>query len=403
MTSNQNKVLLFLGSGISYDSDMPSVDELTDLTFNIKHDELKDFHPLARITIDGSETIKSTQQFLSHIREYAVSQGLENINYEDLYSLCEKITQYQYSPRKDPTMRALVDFVRGQITDSNYFEQNNQSIQQCAQSASRFIEQIVKWELSIPERAPVNLGRILEYIELVGAGNIDIVTLNHDTLVEQLLLQNLPQTAWTDGFEDDEELLEEADLQEKARISYLDKHSFRDTSKVRVIKPHGSCNWFEFERKGRRELGIPRQGFSDLLQDKEGNLIDENPFGPGILTGSFTKDQAYLFRHTGYMFRHAYRIIHEYDRIICSGYGWKDFGINKLFNEWAHQDHQRKMLVMENQESSNFNTVDKLSSQWLANHQTDTRILHPQWLKETAPGEALELLNINPRINHIAY
>jgi hypothetical protein len=63
----------------------------------------------------------------------------------------------------------------------------------------------------------------------------------------------------------------------------------------------------------------------------------------------------------------------------------------------VHQDHQRKMLVMENQESSNFNTVDKLSSQWLANHQTDTRILHPQWLKETAPGEALELLNISPR------
>jgi hypothetical protein len=248
--------------------------------------------------------------------------------------------------------------------------------------------------LLIPKRSPKNLDQVLDYVNIVDSENIDIITLNHDTLVEQILGQ---RKDWTDGFEESETVFHENDSGEREPhvIDYILDETLYDSKKVRVIKPHGSCNWYQFSRSGSWKWGIPRNGFSEFILDAEGRPISESPFDAGILSGSLTKERSYLFWHTGYMFRHAYRILQEYDRVICSGYGWKDFGINEMFIEWIQESPQKRILILEDQDGSNFEQVEKIIGHWTAGYLGRTTI-YPKWLSATNAHEALKLLNVLP-------
>lgn len=394
----RNKVLLFLGSGVSYDSKMPSVEELTSTIFDINPAELKSIHPFNTTrSSDNAKKVTGAQEFLKGLRRYAAERGLEDINYEDLHSLCQKVEHFQYAPRKDPTIRGLDNFVTGLVAGSDYFKQNDSSLQQCAAEARRLIEYTVKQELLIPKRSPKNLDQVLHYVNIVDSENIDIITLNHDTLVEQILGQ---RKDWTDGFEESETVFYENDKGEKEPhvIDYILDETLYDSKKVRVVKPHGSCNWYQFSRSGSWKWGIPRNGFSEFVLDAEGRPISESPFDAGILSGSLTKERSYLFWHTGYMFRHAYRILQEYDRVICSGYGWKDFGINEMFIEWIQKSPQKRILILEDESGLNFKHVKKFIGHWTADYLGRT-IIHPKWLSSTNPCEALKLLNV-PSTRH---
>ena len=390
----RSKVLLFLGSGVSLDSGIPNVKELTERVFDIRPDELKAVHPFCPSYSPLSNEYKhrGAQEFLKIVHEYAVSHGLEDVNYEDLHSLCTKIEKYRFAPRKDPTSRPMVEFVHGRISTTNFYKAQGNNLQICAGTAREFIDYTIKQELLFPKRKPENLDCILEYIERLGPKNCDVITLNHDTLVEQLLAN---RNDWTDGFNESEIVYyEEASGQRVSqKIDYISEESLMSAAKVRLIKPHGSCNWYNLKRSNDWKWGIPRSGWRETLTDSANQPISENPFDAGLLSGSLTKEWSYIFGPTALMFRNAYRILQEYDRVICSGYGWKDHGINRMLIEWIQQNGEKRIAILESEKSENFPNIQRLSQQWTAGSLSRT-IIHPYWLSEADPSTILELLNV---------
>lgn len=390
----RSKVLLFLGSGVSTDSGMPRIKELTEKLFKIKPDELTATHPFCPFysPLSNPNRLRGAQQFLRIVNEWAISNGLEDVNYEDLHSLCTKIERNRYAPRQDPTTLALSEFVHGKIANADYYKEFENSLQQCAENAVRFIDYIIKQELLLPERTPKKLDCILEYIEILGAENFDIITLNHDTLVEQLVTE---RSDWTDGFSSAETVFYEdaSGTRSSQTIDYLLEKSLRNSAKVRLIKPHGSCNWYHINRKGTWKWGIPRNGWRETFLDENNQPISDSPFHAGPISGSFTKEWSYLFGPTAVMFQHACRILKEYDRVICSGYGWKDHGINRMLIEWIQQSSEKRIAVLHSDESPDFQAVQGLVHQWTSSDLSRT-IIHPHWLGETDPITALKLLKV---------
>lgn len=390
----RGKVLLFIGSGVSLGSGMPNVKSLTERIFQVESDELTSVHPLcvSYSPLSNPGRHHGAQQFLRFVNEWAVSNGLGNVNYEDLHSLCSKIEKYHFAPRKDPTTRSLSEFIHGKISNTDYYASEDNSLQQCAATARRFIEYIIKQELLFPDRTPEKLDCILQYIEILGSENFDIITLNHDTLVEQLLSG---RSDWTDGFTVGETVYYE-DIQGERRsqtIDYLSEESLMNPAKVRLIKPHGSCNWYNIHRSNFWKWAIPRDGWRETLMDVDNQPISDSPFDAGPISGSFTKEWSYLFGPTAVMFHHACRILREYDRILCSGYGWKDHGINRMLIEWIQQNSEKHIAILESDESPNFPAIKRLVCQWTGSGLGRSTI-HPFWLSETEPSTALELLNV---------
>lgn len=371
---------------------MPTVDQLSNSILNIIPEDLKAIHPL-NITknSDNKALVIGAQIFLERLKDYGSNKGLESVNYEDLHSLCQKIEDYFNNPRADPTSHDLVEYVKNHQANYEYYNLNQNKWSECASNARRFIEYTIKQELLFPHKKPVNLDKVKEYVELLGANNIDIITLNHDTLIEQLFGE---QYYWTDGFEDNElAYFHERENKYSKKISYLSSDSFLDSSKIRILKPHGSCNWYRLSDDHISRLGIHRDGFRDDLYTTNGGFIKESPFSAGILSGSFTKERSYLFWEIGYMFRHTYRILHEYDRIIFSGYGFKDSGINNMLIEWIQRSEDKSILILENDESSNFKSIIDWAR--FTNLGAENRIrIHPEWLSAADPLKCLKLLNV---------
>lgn len=391
----RSKVLLFLGSGVSLESGMPNVETLTEKLFKISPKELKAVHPFcpSYSPLSNPDRLRGAQQFLIVVKEWAISNRLEDVNYEDLHSLCTKIEQNRFTPRRDPTAHALTDFVHGRIANTDYYKELDSSLQQCADDARRFIDYIIKQELLFPERTPEELDCVLKYIEILGAENFDIITLNHDTLVEQLLAG---RSDWTDGFSGGDTVFYEdaPGTRTSQSIDYLSEESLLNSSKVRLVKPHGSCNWYKIERNDTWKWCIPRDGWRETFLDENNQPISESPFDAGPISGSFTKESSYLFGPTGVMFHHACRILREYDRLICSGYGWKDHGINRMIIDWIQQNTEKRIAVLQSDKSPNFKSIQSLVHQWTAASQLNRTIIHPSWLSEVEPSEVLELLNV---------
>jgi len=393
----RNKALVFLGSGVSVDSGMPRVSDLTEKLFSITPEDLTIIHSFypSLSPIESPKRHRGVQDFLRILHEWAVCNGMEDVNYEDLHSFCTKIIEYRNAPRKDPTIRGLVEFSHGKVCTTDFYEQQDRSLCKCAILARDFIEFTVKQELLVPERGPKALDSILDLIDLLGPENCDIITLNHDTLIEQLL-EN--RHNWTDGFDSKVDVYREDPEGNRIeqRLDCLSEKSFLDSRKLRIVKPHGSCNWFRLKPNGVWETGILRDGWHQDLFDSDNRLIEDNPFESGLLSGSFTKESSYLRGSTGIMYRHAYRILHEYDRVICSGYGWRDPGINHMFLEWIQINSDKRIAVLHSDKSTDSQAIHRLVDKWTAAYLSRT-ILHPFWLSESDPLAVLGNLKVETR------
>lgn len=103
--------------------------------------------------------------------------------------------------------------------------------------ASALIEQEVAERLQADHVLGLDL--ILELAQSDQIERLDIITLNHDTLVEQLLTEN--KIPFVDGFGEQD-----------GSVRWFDDALFDAAdARVRIVKPHGSVNWYSFLIDGR--------------------------------------------------------------------------------------------------------------------------------------------------------
>ena len=167
--------------------------------------------------------------------------------------------------------------------------------------------------------------------------NIDIFTLNHDTVLEKCLSQNTVQ--FTDGFGEPQN-----------DVRYWDPNLFENSSsRVRLFKLHGSINWFRFRSEdgdSKRSIGIPNDRDFWHTKDLQGQLQWPEDKRPMLLVGTFNKMFDYLTSIFVDLYCQFHHSLCKIDQLIVCGYGFGDKGINNRIFEWVNSSLNHRFIII---------------------------------------------------------
>ena len=240
-------VLFFLGSGVSFLSGMPNVESLTECVLNkpmrCGNDGYKEDAASAIYGESDPPEVTKVRSLIEKVQSvtetyYERLTRDREVNYEDLFYICRQIHQCEQG--QSPSIASLAAEIKesSEVDLLDAPSQDDRSdLQYTALHAQLLIRGVVQAELDDEQCKVKGFDVIRQVIEDPEVRKTTIVTLNHDRLVERMLEGNNPD-GWTcdyaDGFGNTKGLAREY---EAGKI-------FSCGESVRIIKPHGSVDWF---------------------------------------------------------------------------------------------------------------------------------------------------------------
>ncbi len=348
-------MLLFLGSGVSFASGLPSVPEITDNLLNGEffydpkaHGQ---FYPATAATGEQLKSVDRAQTLLNLLMtldeyylgavgpyfsgsKYAYSQSIyrNTTSYEDLFHLSEQIRQSGLGLTDDAKTGTFVDTViqkAGNLLDGDTRERRFISLYELSCVASSFIQWMVAGTLETKKITGLDL--VLDLACSEDVDRLDIVTLNHDTLVEKLLTENgIP---FEDGFGEID-----------GDVRWFEDSVYDSISaKIRIFKPHGSVDWYLF-RGNQYPASVAG---SDPLNcfSNSGEKLQNFYKMPSFLSG-VDKILAYNRGIFSEIFYRFHQVLREHDFMVMSGYGWGDTAINFRLMNWLEGDRKRSIMLL---------------------------------------------------------
>jgi hypothetical protein len=196
--------------------------------------------------------------------------------------------------------------------------------------STRFIQSVIAHSLA--NDSPTGLDLLVEFAEWPRVSQLDIVTLNHDTLVETLLSRaGIP---FVDGFSAPD-----------GDVRWWDDGVYDAPSRVRLFKLHGSINWYQFTRAGSSWPAILLGDDPTTAKDGAGKALQSWMPTPSFLAGG-QKEAWYqqgIYADLHYRF---HELLRKSDRIVMSGYGWGDIGINNQLDRWLDQSPEKRIILL---------------------------------------------------------
>jgi hypothetical protein len=341
-------IILFLGSGTSIPSGLPSVEQLTGKVLNGKYYKHTDsrFRSYAPPGIpDADKSVKLIQSFLSRIylysNDYLSKKWKKQLktNYEDLYYLADQIYQEEGGTTDNSALAPFLKYIENELATILNISVDKVTKEEHLVSTSRqtrnFIESVVFNSLCV--KASPQLNFLQELNESSRIDKIFLFTTNHDLLVEDQFAGQI-----TDGFGAIDGGLRLYDPKAWDGAEY----------KAQLFKLHGSVNWYSYEnvQNGKTEycIRLPNQR-GDYISTSDGDSNFQISTIPKILTGGnkLLKYNTGIFADLQYHFQ---KILNENSLMIMSGYGWNDAGINMRLFTWLRNEYNRIILLHENPE-----------------------------------------------------
>ncbi len=266
---------------------------------------------------------------------YAFSGQLyrNHTTYEDLYHIAEIVRTH--------SMGLLGTFAGGAVTSvltqcSELFPDSKDEMERAfhlgklCSACCNMVNAIVAERLDSDHI--VGLDLIAALARSPEVDKLGIVTLNHDVLVEKYLEQN--DIRFADGFG-------AAD----GEVRWFEDR-FADSSKVEILKLHGSIDWYGYGAASRMFRPAGRaQSRSAVLRDASGTTIRDKGATPRFLTGG-NKAAYYsqgIFSDMLFQFQ---RKLREESTILMSGYGWGDVEINFYLEGWLDRSPSNRLVIM---------------------------------------------------------
>lgn len=349
------KLILFLGAGVSVPSGLPKVDELTHSIFHkayhqVSYNQFSPGHqrdPQLR-TADVTTRIRRLLRLLSKHDERdikrvgyspadkrssgAIFRGATT--YEDLFYLCQQISLWGNglvdNSLVTPLMEIIVRKAGGLLVGRSVMARMS-NLGRLADQACSFIESVVAGELQ--PRVMAGFDLIHELATASWVEQLNIVTLNHDTLVEQFLMEK--KIDFVDGFGE-----RDGDVR-----CYNDGVYDSEHSKVRILKLHGSVNWYSFLVNGRPRPAIFVGTDSAQIRDNEARELKLQFRRPSFLSG-INKAVAYQRGIYADMHFRFNQLLRQCELMIMSGYGWGDSAINVRLDTWLDQSRSNTILLL---------------------------------------------------------
>lgn len=343
---NMNKIpsiSFLLGSGISLASGMPSVSTITNAIQSYYGKSINELRDLKKAKIYGSELLDAIK-LIDTIDLYIRSlSSTSPVNYEDIYELLNVYTErtgFQSSEIPISNMAFIEEIQKA------FFLKNGKSISNNTPSnAKRIIESIVKKYIPIEPRNINGLGFLSE-IAMNVSGDIDILTLNHDYVLEtDLKGKGIP---FVDG------MIENGDIFKWEENGYFDQNRH----KISILKLHGGIDWevlAYYTDNGSLtdlQIGIVKpinaENTSLYIKGIPYDRIGKNltrDFLSAFITGKRSKAIRYNMSYFSDIFSTMGRLLKKHNLLVIAGYGFSDDAINHRIRHWFNLDENRKVVV----------------------------------------------------------
>ncbi len=405
---NHRCTTFLLGSGISIPSGYPSTAEITRelLAKNwlFERDEARSPVPVLSQSFGGVyplrvEAIMGLLRILkSHVDQHLALHGKDAANYEDIYYLARQLLDGLRGEYDNPGLLPLMFELR---TKASLMVENLNSIyhldgigrkkeklglEGLLDSAIHFIEESVAAQLA-PREKIVGLGLLDQFLAIDANSPLHVATLNHDTLVET----HLSKHQISDGFATFSPAAAKFDPK-----TLDDGRPFR----VRLLKPHGSINWFRYKTADKLELDLKvLTNDPDHINGPDGEDL-LTPQHRLLLAGTTNKELAYgsgIFLELMFQF---HKRLKETNLLIVSGYGFADKGINNRLWAWLDSRPENRLLLLHN-----FDRLDELrqkakpslSFNWNCHKKTKKFLVVYKWMCDCSVDDINRELRIASR------
>ena len=263
----------------------------------------------------------------------AVYRGSQS-TYEDLYFLCQQIALWNISLSDNSLATSFMESIERRagdlLVDSN-FDERLYDLASLGRQMTAYIESIVTEALQKPYVRGLELiGELAESPEIE---ELNIVTVNHDTLVEQFLSAN--GISFVDGFG-----------ARDGDVRWSDDRVYANGTRVRIFKLHGSIDWYSFQYEGRDRTAIFHGADLEDARDGSGKQLKPQTGAPSFLSG-INKSDAYQRGIYSDIHFHFYALLRECKCILMSGYGWGDTTINFCLDTWFDQSRAKRVVLLQ--------------------------------------------------------
>jgi hypothetical protein len=388
---------LFLGSGVSVPSGLPTVEKLTRSLYQRAYHEdgYVHFSPgkyrdqgqksedviwrirqlLRLLSRHDKRDIKRAGYIPANTKSSgAIFRGLTS--YEDLFYLCEQMGFWS-DGRVDNSlvtpMMELIEKKAGELLIKGNVMTRLSDLGLLAEKACHFIESVVAGELNHTKHI-VGFDLILELATAPDVEQLNIVTLNHDALIEKFLFEK--SVDFVDGFGE-----------RHGDVRWYKDHVYdMDHTKVRIFKLHGSVNWHSVVVAGRIKQVIFLGDDIEHIKDGSGKELRFLYRMPSFLTG-INKAVAYQRGIYAEMHFRFHQILRQCEVIVMSGYGWGDTAINFRLDTWFDQCPRNTLIHLHEKPSELMNKSVIIASGydgWIRRHQL---IPIQKWLCNTTLNE----------------
>lgn len=334
------KLLIFLGAGVSVPSQLPTAMELTDRLFQssaINNEETRRICGLLELLRKYDTADIRRVGLYQHGEGFRASGAIyrgEASTYEDLFYLCQQINLWcmglSDNSQTTPFMESL-EMSAGALLNGMTAEARLNDLAKLGGPACAYIERVVAETLRREYVEGFDLLRELAIDPAIE--ELNIVTLNHDTLVEQFLSQK--GIDYVDGFG-----ARDGDVRWSDDGVY--EHS---SARTRLLKLHGSVNWYSFKHGSGLKTAVLEGNDPSCARDASGVELRAERLSPSFLSG-LNKSVSY---HRGIYADVHFRfleLLRRCDRMIMSGYGWGDTAINFQIETWLDSPHDNKAILL---------------------------------------------------------
>jgi len=255
-------------------------------------------------------------------KEQAIESKLDRkINFEDIYSLLyflaypsQSACYKRYGDGFIEYLDKLSDEEKTKLQRS-YDEQD--SLNDLKEGINpyfkvmKMLKCIIAKELEKHNGVDVTLLKSKFWDYLFKSEKINIFSLNHDLIIEQILGHKSKD--FQDGFELKNGFQEFTD-------------NFPDNNKINFLKLHGSIDWF----------------YHDFHVKKHPNSNER-----AFLTGTQNKYEEYLISIYSDLKWHYKRLLKNTEKLIVIGYSFGDYGVNTEIINWMHKKNDAKLIIID--------------------------------------------------------
>lgn len=334
-------VAFLIGSGFSVACDMPTGKQLNDYILNIKNECITfDFSGKLVVSCDG--------------KKHSIASPSERC-----FSFCSLVME-EYKKYHGFDYEQFYDFIHSEaIFEQKYVELANPFISEFANyyqlvfNMQEVYTQIIEYKLRKDRKTELNEGefasdkfkkyeRFIKYLDLLAQDNVvDVFSLNHD-----LLIENLARTSWlhekiSDGFHSYRSMFYgELKCNGMKYNCRLDEYKGYYNSAIRLYKLHGSLDYLKFKRKDKygyfildKMIKVPYGIDIDRTKKQSNHKLgyDEDwiEYHPEFLSGTSSK----ISHYNDYFYKKLFKIfknnLKKAELLIIIGYGGRDSRINQ--------------------------------------------------------------------------